>query len=89
MTLEFPWEEFTNLDPGHCAACGAALSSGRRYTYTCDAVCHQGWIERIVAAVGETKLITYTVTGKTYRVPTRVILEAGIKAADLPNYPEA
>lgn len=90
--LDFIFDELRRLTPGVCAACGAGLPPegfSRRHEFTCDVICHRVWIDRIVAGVGDTKILIDGRTGKRYVVPTRTILEDGIKASDLRQYPEA
>lgn len=73
---------------GVCAACGALIPLARVSAAVCDDKCLQTWIESLVAQYGETRPITDLETGKVHAVPTRVILEAGIKGSDLAQYPE-
>lgn len=80
--------ELGNMQQGVCPVCGNALPTPRLFTFTCNADCHKTWIDRLVEQHGAVKHITYAPTGKTYAVPTRVILETGITAADLPTFPE-
>jgi len=81
--------ELTLLRHGLCPACLHPLPAQRPRTYTCSEACHAAWIAQIIARHGETRPITSSATGKTYLVPTRVILEQGITGADLPRFPEA
>ncbi len=76
------------LMDGVCPACGATIPLARGRAYTCDEVCHAQWIEALIRQYGETRPITHLETGKVYAVPTRVILESGIKGSDLAKYPE-
>ena len=75
-------------DAGRCPACGLVLPPIRPREVTCSDACHAVWIEQLVARLGETTAITHFETGKTYLVPTRVILEQGIRGADLRQFPE-
>jgi hypothetical protein len=74
---------------GRCAGCGTRLRRTRTYTLTCDLICHRAWLAQVIARLGPTKRITSLETGKTHLVPTRDLLEKGIRGADLPRYPEA
>lgn len=91
--LSFVFDAINQMQAGICPACHQALPPAtgvpRRHAFTCDAICHRLWIDRLVRLYGETRRITLAATGKTYLVPTRVILEQGITAVDLPTYPEA
>jgi uncharacterized OB-fold protein len=86
--LQFALAELNKMKDGVCPACGNALTTPRPFSFTCNADCHKAWIDRLVEQHGEVKHITHVLTGKTYAVPTRVILEKGISAADLPTFPE-
>jgi len=88
--LSFVFEELHRMRHGRCAACDRALppEAGRTRTFTCDDGCHRLWVDRLVAQVGETKILTLAETGKRYAVPTRVILEHGITADALVTFPE-
>jgi hypothetical protein len=81
--------ELHALRTGICPACDEPLPelAQRTRQFTCSEACHAVWIEQIIARHGETRPITSAETGKTYLVPTRVILEQGITGADLPKFP--
>jgi hypothetical protein len=89
--IGFVFEALNKMREGVCGACGARLPSPRvgQFEFTCNKACHDAWIDRLVAAYGETKILTLAETGKRYVVPTRTILEHGIDAARLVSYPEA
>jgi len=69
-----------------CVVCGKLYKPGR--TWTCSEACHKKFIDRLVEAFGEFKKVVDVRTGKAYRVPTRYILERGLKYEELPNFPE-
>jgi rubredoxin len=54
---------------------------------TCGDVCHKTFIDNFVARFGEFKKVTDGTTGKSYKVPTRVICEKGIRQQELNRYP--
>lgn len=54
---------------------------------TCGPKCHGELIQRMVAVLGEYKQVVDAATGLSHRVPTRDILEIGIKQAELSKYP--
>ncbi len=85
---EFVVSTLETLTVGVCPACGATIPLARGRAFTCDEACHAKWIEDLVAQFGETRPITDLTTGKVHAVPTRVILESGIKGSDLAQYPE-
>ncbi len=86
--LEFVASELQKLEAGICPACGSLIPLKRGRSFTCDEACHHTWVEGIIKKFGETRPITSMETGKVYAVPTRVILEQGIKGSDLEKYPE-
>jgi hypothetical protein len=45
-------------------------------------------VSKLVKIFGEFKKVVDAVTGKAYRVPTRDIIEKGLRHADLVKYPE-
>lgn len=69
-----------------CIICGKPFSQGR--LRTCSDECHQRFIDIMVVMFGRFKKVVDSETGKTYRVPTREILEKGLKHEDLVKYPE-
>lgn len=69
-----------------CIVCGKAHTTGR--IYTCSERCHKKFIDAMVKKFGEHKKIVDATTNKAYKVPTRVILENGLKHSDLPKFPE-
>jgi len=70
----------------NCVVCGKGHLSGR--LYTCSEECHQKFIDRLVAEFGEYKKVLDVETGRSYRVPTRDIIEGGLRQRDLAKYPE-
>ena len=86
--VEFVAAELQKLEAGICPSCGNLIPLARGRAYTCDEACHATWIEAIIRRFGETREITHLESGKVYAVPTRVILEQGIKGSDLVTYPE-
>jgi len=49
--------------------------------------CHEELVEALIAEFGEFKQVVRLSTGKAYRVPTRDIIERGLKEQELDNYP--
>lgn len=67
-----------------CVVCG------REHDYrlfTCSEECHEELIRRLVETLGEYKVVVDAHTGAKHLVPTRVILEKGLKYEDLKRYP--
>lgn len=56
---------------------------------TCSEACHDALLDYYVGLFGETKRVTDASTGKTHLVPTRTIMEDGLKHGDLSKYPVA
>lgn len=54
---------------------------------TCSDQCHQVLVNQLVAQVGEFKKVVRQSTGIAYRVPTRDIIEGGLREQDLDRYP--
>ena len=72
-------------DPVLCLICGAPCSPGR---LTCSDVCHEKLVYRLEQEYGIYKKVVNLETGKTHKVPTRWIIENGLRQIDLKNYPE-
>jgi len=54
---------------------------------TCSDDCHKELVRRLIAEFGEFKKVVRAGTGIAYRVPTRDILEKGLREGDLDRYP--
>lgn len=68
-----------------CVSCGKVYNGGR--TMTCSQPCHDELADRLVTRFGEFKKVVRMRTGVAYKVPTRDILEKGIREQDLDQYP--
>jgi len=68
-----------------CVICGKPYIMGR--LLTCSEECHEKLIEILIKKFGECKKVVDAETGKAYKVPTRDILEKGLRYGDLINYP--
>lgn len=68
-----------------CFICGKTYDQGR--LMTCSDSCHEELIGWFIAKFGEFKKVVRGSTGVAYKVPTRDILEGGIKERDLDHYP--
>lgn len=68
-----------------CVVCGTTYTNGREFT--CSQECHDKWIAALVAKLGEFKKVVRASTNVAYRVPTRDILEKGIREQALDHYP--
>lgn len=72
-------------DPILCWICGR---SSQKYLVTCSDECHEKLIHRLEKEFGIYKKVVDIETGKTYKVPTRDIIEKGLKYEDIKKYPE-
>ncbi|MFB0544058.1 MAG: DUF2116 family Zn-ribbon domain-containing protein [Candidatus Bathyarchaeia archaeon] len=68
-----------------CLICGAPCPLGR---VTCSDDCHEKFVHECEQLYGFYKKVIDAATGKAHRVPTRDIIENGLKYPDLKNYPE-
>ena len=78
--------------PGHCSAthpkcvvCGVSYSDGRELT--CSDNCHRELSNRFVSIYGDFKKVIRASTGEAFKVPTRDIIERGIREQELDKYP--
>ncbi|MBA7635932.1 hypothetical protein ES703_43543 [subsurface metagenome] len=69
-----------------CVICGITYDQGREMT--CSDACHEKLIGRLIAEFGEFKKVVRASTGEVFKVPTRDILENGIRAQELDQYPK-
>jgi len=68
-----------------CCIFDREYESGREVT--CSDRCHQEMARRLIARFGEFKKVVRQSTGVAYKVPTRDIIEKGIREQDLDQYP--
>jgi hypothetical protein len=68
-----------------CAVCGKPYVNGR--LYTCSEGCHKRLVDELVKEFGEFEKVV-DAEGTAHEVPTREILEHGLKCEDLKKYPE-
>ena len=76
-----------------CVICGAeySIEDGRFIPVrlaTCSPSCHEELVHRIEAACGKFKKVVRLSTGEAFKVPTRDIIEKGIKEQELDQYPK-
>ncbi len=70
---------------GKCYICGDPCTIPG--TITCTPFCHEKLVDRLVIRWGEFKKVVQESTGVAYKVPTRDIIEKGIREQDLDQYP--
>jgi len=68
-----------------CIVCQGFYEQGREMT--CSDDCHQELVRRLMLQFGEFKKVIHAGTGIAYRVPTRDIIEKGLREEDLDRYP--
>ena len=69
----------------NCVICGMPYSGGREFT--CSDACHDELVDRLIAEYGEFKKVVRISTGEAFKVPTRDIIDKGIKEQHLDLYP--
>lgn len=67
-----------------CFICGGPCLPGR---VTCSDGCHGKLVDRLERDFGRYKKVVDLTTGMAHRVPTRDIIERGLKQEDLRKYP--
>jgi len=68
-----------------CVICHQIYDGGRGLT--CSVECHQELVRRLIADCGEFKKVIRLSTGVAYKVPTRDIIEKGLREEELDRYP--
>ncbi len=68
-----------------CVICGTSYTNGR--ALTCSQKCHDKLVSTLIAKFGEFKKVVCARTGVAYKVPTRDILEKGLREEGLNQYP--
>jgi hypothetical protein len=71
-----------------CFICGRHYEEQQVRLLTCSDECHEKLLQRLIDEFGEFKKVCSAVTGKCYRVPTRHILEKGLRHDELVQFPE-
>ncbi len=68
-----------------CSICGEPRPDFRA---TClDPDCHETYVRLMEKECGQDKIVEDMTTGKRYLVPTRFIIEHGLKVNELPLFP--
>jgi len=68
-----------------CLICLKTYEVGRELT--CSDGCHEELVRQLIASFGEFKKVVRQSTGVAYKVPTRDIIERGLKEEELDQYP--
>ena len=75
---------FENANKNLCVICGKYTITGKM---TCSNDCHKKFIEFCEVQYGISKKVVDQTTGIAYKVPTKDIIEKGLKWKDLVKYP--
>ncbi len=67
--------------------CGADVDVETKVT--CSDTCHEVLVADIDREFGAEKIVVDIATGRKHRVPTRVLIERGLRTKELAQYPEA
>ncbi|MGI0156642.1 MAG: hypothetical protein ACREDE_11000 [Thermoplasmata archaeon] len=67
--------------------CHADVRNAKRIT--CSERCHDAFVAGLERDFGREKTVVDGVTGRRYRVPTRLLIERGISTDELSRVPEA
>lgn len=86
--MTFPPISVSPIFMNWCIVCGKPYAQAKGRLWTCSEACHKKFVDALVKQFGEFKKVVDIRTGKAYRVPTRYILEHGLKYEELPNFPE-
>lgn len=75
---------FNNDTKGLCVMCNMPRVPGG---ITCGKSCHEEFVKFCEEKFGKVKKVVDRTTNVAYKVPTRYIIEYGLKLKDLPKYP--
>lgn len=75
---------FRNANSGLCIVCGEPTTNNRM---TCSLDCHEKFVKFCESRFGSVKKVIDDTTNIAYKIPTRDIIEVGLKWEDLPKYP--
>ena len=70
-----------------CVVCKISLDSSSNHKITCSDDCHEKFIQNMLEEYGTYKKVIDQDSGIAYRIPTRLIIEEGLRQQDLKNYP--
>lgn len=75
-----------NIWPGRCEMCHSPIPEGSE-GITCSEKYHNILVQTFETMYGKYKKVTDDVTGKSYKVPIRYIVEHGLKQMELERFP--
>jgi CRISPR/Cas system-associated protein Cas10 (large subunit of type III CRISPR-Cas system) len=75
---------FENANKNRCVICDKPTITGKM---TCCEYCHEKFVEFCEGQYGISKKVVDQTTGISYKVPTKDIIEKGLKWEDLTKYP--
>ena len=84
--------QWKNVKDGLCIVCKISLDSSNsdiesHQKITCGDYCHEKFILQMIKEHGMFKKVVDITSGINYKVPTRLIIEDGLRQQDLKNYP--
>ena len=80
---------FENAKRGRCVVCGDVVSKPAfAVKLTCSSHCHEVFVSQMEQEFGKYKKIVRMRTGGEFRVPTRDIIEVGVREEELDKYPK-
>ncbi len=65
--------------------CNSGVESHQKIT--CGDYCHEKFVQNMLQEYGLFKKVVDQTSGITYKVPTRTIIETGLRAEELKNFP--
>lgn len=71
----------------NCIICQKACRLGAS-GITCSPACHEELVRRVEEKCGKFKQVVRMTTGEAFKVPTRDIIERGIREQELDKYPK-
>ncbi len=82
-----PYRGTVFITDARSKCCGADIENAKRVT--CSDRCHERFVEELEREFGAVKIVVDEATGKRHLVPTRTIIERGVRQDELHNFPEA
>ena len=70
-----------------CVVCEARVPDCRGNHITCSEGCHKVFVRNIELEFGDYKKVVDVTTGLVYKVPTRHIVEKGLRFSELKDFP--
>lgn len=87
IAVGVPRRDTLVLADARSRCCRADVDVAKRIT--CSDSCHEKFVEEMERDFGSLKVVVDVTTGKRHVVPTRVLVEKGLRQEELAKYPEA